>query len=66
MLVCSVVRWLNANLDLIGGKSGKPLERCAELFKKVISVTMEETALHAFEQMVKHNIGGVAVVGADG
>jgi CBS domain-containing protein len=61
-----VTAFLHQNIALLGGKAKKPIGSITGCMHKVHSVDEDETAMHAFEVMLKENISGVAVTKADG
>jgi len=61
-----VLAFLKTNLAVLGDKKDKPLKLCQHMFKDVVSVTAESTAIDAFNLMVEKNITGVAVLDKDG
>jgi CBS domain-containing protein len=61
-----VIRWLNSHRELIGAKSQKLICQCEEMFKPVVTVSAENSAMSAFELMSNKRISGVAVVNDSG
>lgn len=61
-----VLMFLKKNLDLLGAKKDKPLKLCHHMYKDVVSVTEECTAIDAFNLMVDKNITGVGILDKDG
>jgi len=61
-----VITFLRKNLSILGKKGGKPLRECHGMLQPVVSVKETDTAMFAFQQMVKEEVSGVAVVNANG
>jgi CBS domain-containing protein len=61
-----LVQSFSKNIELIGDKKNKPINKTSHFPGEVLSVTENVIAMHAFKLMVEQNVSGLAVVNAEG
>lgn len=61
-----VVNYLFRHIELIGPKMDKPLTRCPQFFKSIVSCSIMDTVQSAFSLMTTESVTGLAVLDLEG
>jgi len=57
-----IINFLSFNLDLLGDRKNKPLNKMGGVFHSVVCITKDQEAIEGFKLMVDKGITGVAIV----